>query len=131
MLRGSIGWYPSSVAFKEPPADSMANRPPADATSNPPSIGQDAEVEDIFGGPNVMSRMGPRHSERSRIRINPSVTVVMLGKKVVRSRSPLSDVELATESSTVTVPSTQRIASNLRRIAQDRAVGPDHRRRLA
>jgi len=38
------------------------------------------------------------------------VTVVMLGKNVVRSRSPLSDVELATESSTLTVPFTQRIA---------------------
>src|SRR6266851_4556792 len=107
----------------------MANRPPADATSNPPSIGQDTEVEDIFGGPNVMSRIGPRHSERSRIRINPSVTVVRLGKKVVRKRS-LSDVELAIESSTVTVPSTQRIATNLRRIAQARAFSPDHRRRL-
>ena len=109
----------------------MVNRPPADATSNPPSIGHDTEVEDIFGGPNVKSRMGPRHSERSRKRINPSVTVVMLGKKVVRRRSPPSDVELATESSTVTVPSTQRIASNLRRIAQARAVSPDHGRRLA
>src|SRR6266852_5188799 len=109
MLRGSIGWYPSSVAFSEPPDDSMVNRPPADATSNPPSIGQDAEVEVIFGGPKVMSRTGPMHSERSRIRINPSVTVAMLGKKVVRKRSPLSDVELATESSTVTVLSTQRI----------------------
>src|SRR5712664_2939336 len=98
----------------------MVNRPPAAATSNPPSIGQDADVDDIFGGPNVISRTGPRHSERSRIRINPSVTVVMLGKKVARSRSPLSDDELATESSTVTVPSTQRIASNLRRMAQAR-----------
>src|SRR5260370_39006354 len=102
MVGGRIGWYPSSVAFSEPPADSMANRPPADATSNPPSIGQDAEVEDIFGGPNVMSRMGPRHSERSRIRTNPRVTVAMLAKNVVRRRSPLSEVELATESSTVT-----------------------------
>src|SRR5260370_38358908 len=105
----------------------MVNRPPAAAMSNPPSIGQDAEVEDIFGGPNVISRMGPRHSERSRIRINPSVTVVMLGKKVVRKRSPLSEVELATESSTVTAPSTQRIASNLRRIPQALAFGSNHR----
>ena len=88
----------------------MVNRPPADATSSPPSIGQETEVEDIFGGPKVMSGIGPRRSERSRIRISPSVTVVMLGKNVVRKRSPPSEIELPTESSTLTVPSSQRIA---------------------
>src|SRR5260370_38476110 len=105
----------------------MVNRPPAAAMSNPPSIGQDAEVEDIFGGPNVISRMGPRQSERSRIRINPSVPVVMLGKKVVRKRSPLSEVELATEPSTATDPPTQLFASIFDLIAQLRACGSIHR----